>query len=97
MHDNFPLGSLIRSSVTETDINHQPVDPDTIKFVLVNPDDDVTEYPLGELIHTGIGTFYIQFEVDIPGQWFWRWEATGDGQAAKEGSFTVQRTRIPEP
>lgn len=97
MHDNFPLGSLIRSTVRETDIDLQPFDPADLTFILIDPEGGREEFEIGDLINVSPGVYYIQFPVDIDGQWFWRWEVIGSGKAGKEGSFTVKKSNIPEP
>lgn len=93
MHDRFERDSLIRIEATETDIDLVPVDPTEIILKVEDPTGNVVTYEAPVVIHDGVGRFHVDISVPLDGQWFYRWIASGQGQAAKRGSFTVQPAR----
>ncbi|MHB1294409.1 MAG: hypothetical protein ACYC4R_05365 [Anaerolineae bacterium] len=43
---------------------------------------------------TGMGAYQCALDADEAGDWFYRWEGSGVGQAAVEDSFRVTVSRV---
>lgn len=62
----------------------------TVTLTVRDPNGNLS-YP--SVAQMGIGSYYTDIEVDLPGQWKYRWEST-DPIAAQEGSFIVRRSQL---
>jgi hypothetical protein len=74
--------------------NGERVVPDTVTFKIKNPNGNVSTYVYGtddELEKDAENLFSIDIEASVPGQWFYRFESTGTGQAAFESEFIVRK------
>lgn len=73
-----------------------PADPTTIKLRILppggGPDDDTAhEYSVDELvIREDVGIYRYALTPQEAGLWRYRWEGTGDVEAAAEGGFMVR-------
>jgi hypothetical protein len=71
------------------------VDPSTVTFQFTKPDGTETTSTYlsttGALAITRVSTghFKIALSLDRAGPWYYRWAATGTGQAAERGAFDV--------
>jgi autotransporter translocation and assembly factor TamB len=77
----------------------QLVDPDTVSAKVKAPDDTITNHDwLGspaDITHDSTGKFHLAVTPDQEGEWFFRFESTGNGQAANEHHFKVAATEFP--
>jgi len=69
------------------------VDPDTVKFLYTPPSGVTVELVYGtdaEVVKDSTGNYHVDLTPDEAGQWVYRWESTGSGQAAENGEFMVE-------
>jgi hypothetical protein len=91
----YDVGDRVRLSCQFRALNGAPADPSTVTVKHRAGAGPVT--PLvygtdGEVVRTGPGAYYVDIDVDAPGDWFYRFEGTGDVVAAAEGRFDVRET-----
>ncbi len=85
------IGSLLRLKATITDINGDVIDPTTVSLEVKKPSGSTDSYSYPATINrTSTGVYYKEITRDESGDWHYRWEATGTGQAAKEHQFMVE-------
>ena len=88
----YDVGDIIRITGSFTDLAGTLVDPSTVSLKLKNGGTLMTlAYP-ADIQRSSTGVYYYDLNVTLPGTWKWRWYSTGTGQAAEEGSFTVNRS-----
>lgn len=97
---SYARGALVRLSAVFTDVNGAAVDPTTVTvktlaptLVSGRPQGTVSSLVYGvdaAVKRSAAGHYYVDVSVDTTGIWRWRWESTGVGQAAAEGSFKVE-------
>lgn len=94
----YDQGDLIRVTGTFKNDAGANADPTTVAFKVKNPAGTVTTYAYpvdGSLIKSATGIYYVDVDTSsADGQWMYRWEATGSGQAATEGWFYA-KTEFP--
>lgn len=89
---DYDLGNLVHVKATFKDSDGQRTDPDVVKLSVRDPGGTTTTYIFGtddEVVKDGVGRYSSDINADETGTWYYRWWATGDGQAADEGEFTV--------
>jgi hypothetical protein len=88
------VNTTTRIAVNFQDDDATDVDPTTVTFKAYSPSGTTTTYAYAtdaELVRADTGDYYVDFEPDEPGRWFYRWASTGTGTAiALEGTFVVQ-------
>ncbi len=47
-----------------------------------------------ELVRDSMGKYHVEINANAAGFWHYRYESTGDGQAAFEGRFAVDRSNF---
>jgi hypothetical protein len=88
----FPWGSLVRLTAVFTDALGMPVDPDSVTVRTDSPDLTLAAkvYVMDiEVVRDDVGKYHFDVDASVPGDWNYRWEGTGIGQAAAEGKFKV--------
>lgn len=94
----FPWQSLVRLKATFTKSEDDPddpgglVDPDTVTVRTKDPNGDKASFVYLtdlSLVREDEGVYHYDVDASLIGDWFYRWEGTGSGQAAAEGKFTV--------
>lgn len=95
MTTTYVQGGLLRLTATFKNVKRYAADPDTVTLRVENPAGTVTSYTYAaeDLVKDGVGIYYYDLDLDTPGQWFYRFEGTGDCQAAAQGGFTVTAER----
>lgn len=77
----------------------QPIDPDTVSARVMAPDATVTNHDyLGspnDIENDGVGEYHLDVTPDQAGRWYFRFESSGDGQAANEHYFDVDASVFP--
>jgi hypothetical protein len=77
----------------------QPVDPDTVSAKLKDPADVITLHDYigspADIVRDDIGEYHLDVTPTVAGTWTFRFESTGDGQAANEATFKVDETAFP--
>jgi hypothetical protein len=92
--NSYDTGDLIVLKAVFTDRLAALIDPSTVAFRIKTPSNIVTMYTFGtdaELIKDSVGNYHIDISVMESGDWYYRFESTGTGQAAEEGQFRVKR------
>ncbi|MGH6718759.1 MAG: hypothetical protein ACREER_05525 [Alphaproteobacteria bacterium] len=93
MTTTYDEGQLVRLTGTFTTLAGAAHDPTTVKVRWKAPDGAATikQYGVdGEVVRDSLGVFHVDVNANAQGTWPYRWEATGVGQAAKEGEFFVR-------
>lgn len=88
----FPWKSLVRLTASFTDFFGEPVDPDSVTVRTSSPDltIEVKVYLADiDVVRDEKGKYHFNFDAQVPGDWVYRWEGTGIGQAAVEAHFKV--------
>ena len=93
---DYIVGQLVRLSATFTDAAGAAADPDTVRLLhkpMSAPGATLQTltYP-GEgtsIVRDSLGQYHADISMDDPGTHYWRWESTGDAQAAAQGQFSV--------
>lgn len=92
---SFTLGELIRVSGTFTNSAGTAADPTGVLFKYMNPEGTSIALVYGvdaALVKDSTGNYHIDVDANQTGTWRWRFYATGTGQTAEEGSFTVDES-----
>lgn len=100
----YQVGDLVRVTGEFRDITNILHDPDVVGFRIRKPDGTTVSYAInqigggdwggdiGNIFRTGVGQFYVDINANSSGQWVIRYYSTGDGQAAVEDSFVVDKS-----
>ncbi len=85
------------------DVGGVVTDPSTIRIRIKDPAGEIVadaEHAggAGQVVKTATGAYLYQYPllagVAFPGRYRYRWETTGVGQEAEEGSFRVRRSNF---
>ena len=93
MANHYEIGNLIRVTGTFTDSDGNAHDPTSVFCSVLEPDGTQTDYEHGvdpEITNSATGVYYLDQAVDQEGFWYYRWYATGTGEAADESYFRVR-------
>jgi hypothetical protein len=96
MFNSYDLGDLVRVSGSFTDENGDVADPSAVFCAVRDPAGTVTTYEYGEdaeLVKDDTGEYHLDIDANVAGYWYYRWYATGSGQAAEEDKFYVVGSR----
>ncbi len=89
----YAQGGQLRLRVTFTNAETlQPIDPGAVYLTVRTGAGAVTTYQYGvdaDLIRQSAGKYYRDVDIDVAGQWHYRWHSTGAGKAADERPFDV--------
>lgn len=98
MRSTYTLGDLVRVTGTLTvTATGDELDPDVVTFSVRHQAEDVTTYTYGtdaQLVKSATGVYYVDVNANAAGLWWYRFASTGNGQAAQEGSFLVERSKF---
>ena len=89
----YQKGDLVRVTGTFTNSGGTAIDPTTVFFSYTSPAGATTtlQYNVdGTVIRSATGIYYVDVSATAAGRWYWRWYATGTGQAATNGEFHVE-------
>ena len=73
------------------------VDPDTVIFKFKDPNGTIITYTYGvdsELVKDSVGIYYVDIDIDSDGIWFYRFEGSGNHQAAGEAKFSIKQSEF---
>lgn len=94
------IGTTVRIKLEElTDEYGVAVDPTTVTFRTYSPTgvERSYTYAADEVGRLSAGNYYMDFEPDESGRWFYRWQAVGaTATLVKAGSFLVQVSPFAE-
>lgn len=93
MAEVFDIGDTVRLKVDFTVIDEETgqkvlTDPTTVVCKVYSPT-GVTTTP--SYVRLSQGKFKVEFIVNQPGTWYFRWEGTGAVQATEPGEFYVRK------
>ena len=73
-------------------------DPTTVTFRIRDPNKVVTSYVYGtdvELVKVATGQYRIDLQLDLPGEYFYRWESGGPiAPGAAESRIKITRSQV---
>ena len=93
----YMVGTLVRCSGAFRTAAGAAQDPAAVSFTFKNPDGDIETYVHGtdvELVKDSTGNYHVDVDADAPGGWYFRFAGTGSGQAAAEGQFRVDSSKV---
>lgn len=91
--NRYDKGDLVRVTGTFTNSGGTFIDPTAVFFAYTNPAGSTTtvQYNVDvAVVKSEIGIYYVDVNANAAGRWYWRWYATGTGQAATTGEFHVE-------
>ncbi len=97
MSASFPLGSLVRVSVTFKNSSDVDADPTSVHFTLISPDGVSTDHIYGvgvTIVKDAVGKYHVDIDGTQEGRWNFRfYSPVGDPlQAAGEGLFRIRES-----
>ena len=95
--NTFVSGDVIRFSVIFS-LSGTDTDPTTITFRRKDPNKVVRSYVYAtdtEIVRTAAGRYRIDLQLDLPGEWWVRWEGSGAIAAgAQEMRVRINRSNV---
>lgn len=97
------LGDVVRVAGVFRDLDTEdldPIDPTVVKLSILTPSEDLETYIYDtdpEVVRDSEGHYHADIEATEPGVWYYRWFSEGTGQAADEGSYTIEAHHAVEP
>lgn len=95
IRNSYDRGDKVKVTATFTNLSGAYIDPGSIYVQYVTPAGVATNlsYP-STVSRTSSGIYYADISVDQTGEYWYRVHASGVGQSAAEGGFTVKRSRF---
>lgn len=90
----YDLGDKPEFRTTITDYDDSATDPDTVTFTIKDPSGNIESYVYGddaEVVQVSTGIYYVRYEVDEVGAWYYEWNGSGTLDVAEQGSFDVRK------
>lgn len=92
---SYDKGDLVRIKAEFRDPENGDalVDPTSVTFKVKDPAGTTTTYVYGtaaQLVKDSMGKYHVDVNANAQGSWRYRFESTGNYQAAQEGTFTVK-------
>lgn len=91
----YDVGDLVRCSAAFTDSAGVAQDPAGVTFKQKDPSGNIATLTYGvdgALVRASTGNYYVDVSIDEAGTWAFRFAGTGNGQAAAESVFVVERS-----
>jgi len=85
-------GDAVILTATFKDAADDPADPNVVTFRVRPPGGELIIYVYGTDIQptkTGTGVYAFNLELNLPGEWKYRWLSTGQGAASQRGSIVA--------
>lgn len=89
----YQVGDLARVTGVFTNPAETEIDPTGLSFFYTTPAGVTTELVHGTdaaLVKDSVGNYHVDVDVTEAGEWHYRWESTGTGQAGQNGQFMVE-------
>lgn len=94
----YKVGSLVRVSVIFIDnVMNDFIDPSEVYFRCQSPGGSSVYYQYGngaEILKDSEGHYHVDISLDYGGEYSYGWYGKGTGQAAVEGSMSVEASRF---
>jgi hypothetical protein len=90
--NGFVIGNLVRVSAAFADAAGVDTDPVVVSCKVRNPSGTMTTSVYGTdaaLVKDSTGHYHLDVDVNLVGEWHYRWWSTGSGKAAGESGFLV--------
>jgi hypothetical protein len=90
-------GDLVRLTGSLATAAGVVVDPTTLTVTIKAPNGTKTEYTYGDdayPVRSAAGVYYVEVTPDQVGDWYYKFQSSGTGQAADEGMFRVRASAI---
>lgn len=97
MNGSYVIGNAVRLLGSFVDEGGRPVDPTTIVLRVKNPVSQIVtsySYSGGEITKSATGVYWRDFVPTEAGRHHYRYEGTGNMNAAMEGDFTVLESGV---
>lgn len=91
------IGDLVRVTGTLATAGGARVDPATVTVKVRAPSGTVTTHRYNQdpfPLRVEAGVYYVDVTPNAAGEWYYRFESTGTGQAADEGKFVVAESQF---
>lgn len=91
----YDVGDLVRVEGEFRNLAGALTDPTAVVCKYQDPSGNETTvtYPTS-IVKVATGVYYLDISIDEAGTWYYRWNGTGDVQAAGEHEFTVRATEF---
>ena len=92
----YIIGDRIRI-VVNIFIEGAKTDPTELYFYVRTSKKDLLTYKFGVgifITKQEVGSYYVDYEPDEPGRYFYRWEAKGDVQGSQESGFEIRKSMV---
>jgi uncharacterized protein YfaS (alpha-2-macroglobulin family) len=92
MSTTYDKGDSVRCSATFQNSSDAAIDPTTVTFKYKDPSGNLATLIYGTdvtVVKDSTGHYHVDVNADQSGTWHYRFESTGTGQAADEGTFEV--------
>lgn len=99
MGDVYDIGDVVRLAGSFQG-SAGPLDPGSVTGRFRIASAQPTSYTYGvdpQLVRDAVGQYHFDVEATESGTWYYRFESSGIGQAAAEGTFRVRRSRFLPP
>ena len=95
----YTKGQLVRvkATFTDTQAGGVPADPSVVRAKYIDPAGNITSLLYGTdtaLVREDTGVYHVDIDANLNGDWFYRFESSGTGQAANESYFSVDSSRF---
>lgn len=91
MSNTYVVGDLVRVSCVFTTQGGAFIDPSTVTVTILYPDGTTTT---PSVTRDSVGNYHSDVSATQSGRWRYRWAATGTGQSAVEGVYTVNASQV---
>lgn len=94
----YMIGSLLRVATTFTDVDGDAVNPSGVRLIFKNPAGNLTTWVYGDspdvILNGTTKEYSAQIPLTMDGTWYYRWESSGNYQAAAERMFIVLPSQL---
>ena len=95
--NTYVIGTKVRLSAGFTDSADAAQDPGGVQFKMRSPDGTVTSYVYGtdaQLVKDSTGNYHVDWLIASAGRHHYRFAGITSGQAAAEGEFRAQPSKV---
>jgi hypothetical protein len=92
--NTYDVGDRVRVVGTFKDIAGMTADPTAVTIKIRKPSGTVVQLTGAEIDQEDVGVFYADVNLDQSGTWWYRFEGTGQVQAAEEHALNVRASRF---
>ena len=91
--NTFLSGDTLRFNV-DFQVGEDLTDPTEIFVKFKNPNNSIIIEQASNIIHESLGKYYVHKTINLPGEWWIRWEATGAVDGVAEMSFRIIQSDV---